>query len=110
MELCNNKFMLIPEQEIVRAFTFIIPGIGNSWLDIYNGRPLEVSVSYNKKDSFLMINDKFTYNVKLFRQMFREKEINENEIKEISKSLKSISSASDKIVTNTKTIADKLKK
>lgn len=109
-ELISERFMLVPGQEIVRAFTYVIVGVGNSWLDVFNKHPVEICISYNKQNTSISYNDKFVYNIKLFRSMFKEKEEHEKEIKKISKSLKSIASASDKIVTHTKSIADKVKK
>lgn len=109
-ELINTQFMLVPEQEIVRAFTYVLVGIGNSWLDIFNDHPIKINVSYNKLNESITYSDEFTYNIKLFRNMFKEKEEHEKEIKEINKSLKSISKSSEKVAVQTKTIADKIKK
>ena len=109
-ELVSERFMLVPEQEITRAFTHVIVGVGNQWLDVFDEHSVTVSVSYNKKNSTLKYCEKFSYNIKLFRNMFKEKEEHEKEIREISKSLKDLSSASVRIATSTKTIADKIKK
>lgn len=89
-ELCNETFMLAPNQEIIRAFSYVLVGIPNSWLDKFDDCALEVTVMYNKHNSITEYKDKFIYNIKLFRKMFIEKSDNEKEIKEISKTLKDI--------------------
>lgn len=109
-ELMIKPFMLIPQQEIIRAFTYVIIGTGNTWLDVFNDKPLIVDVSYRKKNTDIIYNDKFVYDIKLFRNMFREKDENEGEIKNIGKILKTIATSSEKISSNTKTISDRLKK
>lgn len=109
-EITRQQFMLVPDQEIERAFTYMMPGITDEWLDVFNGIPLIIKITYNKKNSTETFSDSFIYDVKLFRKMFREKPENEQQIKEISKSLKAISLASDKVASNTKSIADRVRK
>lgn len=107
-EITSQQFMLVPGQEIERAFTCMIPGVTDEWLDVFAGVPLIIKITYNKKNSTESYSDSFMYDVKLFRSMYREKSENEKEIKEISKSLKGISSAADKMAANTKSIAGKI--
>lgn len=109
-ELTSITFMLAPSQEIIRAFTYVIVGVGNTWLDKYNDTPLKVSVSYLKHNSSENYSDEFYYDIKLFRNMFREKEEHEKEIKEISKSLKALATSSDKMALSAKSIDGKIKK
>lgn len=109
VELTQKPFMLAPGQKITRAFTWVIVGVRNSWLDVFNDHPLKVSVNYKRHNYDNSYTDAFVYDINLFRNMFNEKPENDKEIKEISKSLKAIADYSKKISDSTKSLEVKLK-